>query len=188
MTITSPKHSSNRGFSMIELLVTLTVVGILMAVALPNLSDMVKSNAVAAQSNHFSTTINLARSEAVKRNLNVFICVRDGSACTTSGEWEDGWIVFADINGNNALDAGEEISLIDGLTTNYTLRSSVTSLDWLAFGSDGRAQSNASVFTGVNFTLCPPGPAANPTDARIITMNSVGRTSLAKGKVTDTCP
>jgi type IV fimbrial biogenesis protein FimT len=188
MTINSPKFSSNRGFSLIELLVTITIIGIMLGIALPNLSEMIRSNAVAAQSNHFSTTINLARSEAVKRNLNVFICVRDGSACTTTGEWEDGWIVFADNNTNNTLDSGEEISLVDGLTTNYTLRASDTSLIWLAFQSDGRAQSNASVFSGLSFTLCPPESAADPTDARIITMNSVGRTSLAKGTVSDTCP
>src|SRR3989344_4698731 len=60
----------NSGFTLIELIITLTIAGILMAVAVPGLKNFVSSNRLTAQINDLIADINLARSEAIKRNTD----------------------------------------------------------------------------------------------------------------------
>ncbi len=184
MSLKAHRQSIENGFTLVELLVTLAVVAILLGIAVPNFSNLVKSNAIASQTNHFTTAINLARSEAIKRNARVIICKRTGTTCSSSAQWEDGWVVFADTNSNNQVDTGEEIRILDPLNNNYTLRASSSTLNWIAFRADGKALRNGATFTGATFSLC--GPNSDTTSSRSITMNTVGRARLSKG--TSSCP
>ena len=96
------------GLTLVELVVTLTVVAILASVATPSLRDMLTNNRLTAANNQLVSAVNYARAEAVKRVYNVVLCVRngDGSGCTAnSGDsYESGWIVFVDCNANSTPD------------------------------------------------------------------------------------
>lgn len=173
-----------QGFTVIELMITLVVIAIILSFAIPGFTSMISSNAIASQTNHFSSAISLARSEAIKRNVSVMVCKRSGNACSTSSQWESGWIIFADADADDALDSGEEIRLIEALKSNYTLRPSISNLNWLSFQSDGRVETNTGTFAGVTFRLC--GPDADNSQSRAITFNVIGQASLAKG--TASCP
>lgn len=65
--------NKNKGYSLIELLLTVAILGILLAVSLPNFQDTIESNVTNSQAKLFITTLNLARSEAVKHGRNVGI-------------------------------------------------------------------------------------------------------------------
>ncbi|MGB7194906.1 MAG: GspH/FimT family pseudopilin [Collimonas pratensis] len=90
----------NRGFTLIELIVTLTVAGILAAVAIPWMSDFIIRTRVSGNVNEFIAATMLARSEAIQRNGAVTICRSTGAetgsnACDTSAsDWSSGWLVF----------------------------------------------------------------------------------------------
>lgn len=176
------KTNYSSGFTLLELLITVAITAIIMAMAAPNFADLIDDNVTVTQTNYFATAINVARSEAVKRNNNVIICKRSGNVCSTSTttDWEAGWIVFADADADNQVDSGEEISIIDALRTGYTLRPSDVNTAWLSFTASGKASSNvAGTFTGIDFSMCSPDK--DTTNARTININTVGRTKISKG-------
>jgi len=82
------------GFTLLELMVTLTIAGILMAVAMPSYRDFTMNNRLTTATNDFVTTLALARSEAIKRSEGITICSSDDMATCTATAWNEGWIVL----------------------------------------------------------------------------------------------
>lgn len=83
------------GFTLIELMVTVAVLAIVVAMAAPSFNNQINNNRSVALAEEIITAINFARSEAVHRGRRVSICASDdGASC--SGGWTDGWIVVAD--------------------------------------------------------------------------------------------
>ena len=96
------------GFTLIELMVTISVLAILLAIALPSFQGSLRSNRVATTTNELLASLSLARSEAVRSTRGGGVCgSTNGTSC--DGDWNDGWIVWTDSNGNGVLDAGERI-------------------------------------------------------------------------------
>jgi type IV fimbrial biogenesis protein FimT len=86
----------SRGFTLIELIVTLTIVGILAGFALPAMTTFIKNQRVSSQVNEFIADFGFARSEAVKRGGNVYMCAASAGSCSSSSNWATGWMVYAD--------------------------------------------------------------------------------------------
>jgi len=102
-----------RGFTIVELIITVIVAAVLAAIAVPNMSIFVKNNARAARLNSMVTALNYTRAEAVNRNARVTLCKSSGPgfascAAVGSGEFENGWIVFTDADGDGVVDAGDD--------------------------------------------------------------------------------
>ena len=84
------------GFTLLELMVTVTVAGVIFTIGVPSFVDLVRNNRAATNVNELLTAFSIARSEAIRRGLNVTVCrSSDGAACT-GGSWADGWIVIRD--------------------------------------------------------------------------------------------
>jgi type IV fimbrial biogenesis protein FimT len=99
----------SKGFTLIELLVTIAIVAVLAAVAGPSLSGFVDSTRLSSAATLLLGDLNRARSEAIKRNQRVLVCVSNatGSDCASSSTtWASGWLVCVDSDSNGSCDTG----------------------------------------------------------------------------------
>lgn len=104
----------SRGFSIIELIVTVGILGILLTAAAPSMRDMILNNRMTGVANDIMSDLAVARSEAAKRGQRIVICKNTVGAkvdteCDTSTAWSAGWLLYADPNNNTALDVGETV-------------------------------------------------------------------------------
>jgi len=103
-----------KGMTMVELLITIVVVTILLALGVPSFQEFIKNNRLTAQTNAFVTAIQLARSEAIKRGSFTTICAStDQATCSGTDNWSTGWIVFSDLNQDGAPDVGASAPLCE---------------------------------------------------------------------------
>lgn len=121
-------HSS--GFTLTELVITLAIAGILLTLAAPNMSSFIRNNRITTETNTLIAHINLARSEATKRNVVVALCRKDPAEALptcgggTANDWSSGWLVYAttstsaDANYNSATDTllKDEPTTTNGVT------------------------------------------------------------------------
>lgn len=165
------------GMTIIEMMVVVSVAAILLAVGVPNLYEFVVRNRIEAAGNEWVAALNLARSEAIKRGQRVVIRNNAGSQ-----NWGSGWRMFADADGDNVMDAGEEvIREAVALDSPMTLRSTRNSSPLISFRPDGRAQDGlTSVYV---FLLCYDGKISagvNRPRSWVVVVNELGRVRLAK--------
>jgi len=101
--------TKTRGFTLIELMVTLAVAAILLTVGVPSMKDLILNNRLTAATNLFVSSINIARSEAIKQGRNATVCISTDLVSCTGGTWNQGWLVWVDVDQNGNLDAPAEI-------------------------------------------------------------------------------
>lgn len=162
-------HRMKNGFTLIELMVTLSVAAILLAVAVPNFVTFVQNNRLATQANDLVTMLNYARSEAIKRGARVTVCSSTaGNACAGSTTWDTGLLVFADADGDGVVDGGETVLQVrQGLEGSNSLRSStLTRVTYQASGFLFGFGANGT------FKLCD---ARGTASARAIVVSNQGR-------------
>ena len=104
--------STQSGFSFYELLIMLAVVGIILSFGVPSFQSSSSKGQIAAIADDLHSSFQLARSEAVRVGSAVTICgslAPMSAAAACDGAFEDGWIVFADADGDIVRDAGEDV-------------------------------------------------------------------------------
>ena len=96
------------GFTLVELVVTIAVMAVVMAIAFPSFQNTLRSHRVSTSTNDVISLISLARSEGVRSTHGGGVCASgDGATCGT--DWSAGWLAWADANANGSLDAGEVV-------------------------------------------------------------------------------
>jgi type IV fimbrial biogenesis protein FimT len=149
-------HRCSRGFTLVELMVTIVVVAILGALALPNFRDFISRSAVTSQTNALLGDIQYARNEAVSRRIRTVFCASlDGTSCTTGTRFDGGWIVYHETapGPTASLDANDEVLRVGQSVSNVSIHSSVasgTAPSKIEFDQQGAVDSGS----GVDFLLC----------------------------------
>lgn len=110
----SAKLSKNFGFTAIELLVVISILGLLAGLAAPSFTPTIERFRVRQAVESLSSTIYYARSEAIKRGGRVAIqkLPNNTNGCTTATSttnWDCGWFVCEDINGNGTCNATDPV-------------------------------------------------------------------------------
>jgi type IV fimbrial biogenesis protein FimT len=169
----------SEGFTLIELIVTLVVAGILLTIAAPAFRGMILSNRLLTLTNDFVRTLNLTRQEAIKRGVRVSMCPStDGATCAAGGNWETGWIVFDDPNANASPDASETVLQVNGgLDGLVTLRTDANFSSSVSFLPSGISRGGGNLPNGT-FRMCDQRGTDN---AFSIVINAVGRIRADRG-------
>lgn len=168
-------HRANRGFTLVELLVTMAVAAILLAIAVPNYQNFVLNSRMTSQSNDLLSALQLARSEAIKRNMRVSVCKSAGGGiCTAAGTWAQGWMVFDDGGVAGTVDGTDQPLQVYGpLAGTGTIDASANVSNFISYLPAGTTALAAG--TTATLTLCS-GVAG--MDGRDIEIAAAGRARI----------
>lgn len=94
----------NRGFTLMELMVTIAILAIMVIIAVPDFTSIIQNNTITSTTNDLISSLHYARSEAIKRNTLVSVCATADTTYTTcGGNWNLGWIVFVNPTGGTTI-------------------------------------------------------------------------------------
>ena len=159
----------HQGFSLAEMLASLTIMSMLTVTAFPSVSNMLSRQETATATNRMVAAINLARHSAVQLHGITTLCgLKDDGDC--GADWAEELTVFLDTNQNARRDDGEaSVRIIPALTSEVSIK-------WRAFRNPQYLQMTPMGFTNYqngNFTICPAN--GNQRWARQLVVNIQGR-------------
>jgi type IV fimbrial biogenesis protein FimT len=174
----SSKQTKNLGVTLIELIVAISIVAILVSIAIPNFSSAIRSTRLTTYANELVASLNLARSEAVKRGVQVSVR-RKGSI---NQNWDSGWDIFTDLDGDGVLDTADTLlKTYPALTNGFTLRTGTAGYQTFTAYLPSGLSLNSSVDT---FRLC--ASSGDIVNSRAIAINALGQPKTSDG--TAECP
>ncbi|MDM9653336.1 GspH/FimT family pseudopilin [Pseudomonas wenzhouensis] len=170
-----PRHSggrvaagSARGFTLVELMIVLVVMAVLLGIAVPSMTQFTFSGKLRSYSNEIVASAVLARSEAIKRNQAVTLCVSSNGTSCASGSWESGWIV--------RTSGGEVIHRQQPITDGFKVIGSVSSI---AFQPSGVGSTQATL------KVCRATPSLGDQESEV-SISATGRTAVER-KASSSC-
>lgn len=164
------------GFTLMELLTTMAVAALLASMAVPSFTTLSLNSKRVSSTNELVSAMHYARSSAVLRNARFTVCpTSNGTACEAVG-WNQGWLAFADLNSDQAVNFGETVSR-SGLGAAGLSVVSAEFPNFFIYRSNGRVMGAVATTNTGNFTICDRRGANH---ARVIIIDTSGRPRLSK--------
>ena len=177
-------RNKSLGFTLIEFVISVAVAGVLTTVAVPSFTSFIQNNRLVSNANDFISSINLARSEAIKRSKMIVLCKSaNATSCDTSTTgWHQGWVVFIDEDNNGVLDVADEV-----LRSYDTLASGMTLQGYATSGNFGSADNfitynpsgNSTATNKLELVLCDARNSL--THSKGIRVTASGRPNVVRG-------
>lgn len=184
------KTRTQTGFTLYELLTTMLIVGVVLTLGVPNMQAFRQNSRMTSAVNDLHSAFHQARSEASRAKSNITICSSADSMDpipTCGGEYENGWIIFEDTNGDIVLDAGENIirrfpPVADGIVIN-----SGGGADYFSFASTGQGRGNVTgTAPAGTLRFCDTRgnelAAGGNSAARVLVVTPLGRAAVFRKK------
>lgn len=176
-----------RGFTLIELMVTVAVLAVMLGMAIPSFRYVHNSSRLSGAANELVATLKMASNEAIRGNGRVVVCTSNlGAACdkTTTAS---GLLVFVDANRDNDLTAGETILRTSEIPVPVQLETSAGVAEGVVqYRSDGLARNkNSALLTG-QYRVCML--TSMPSDnIRDISIDAGGRVEVRRASGAGSC-
>lgn len=173
--------SRQRGLTLVELMITLVVLAVTATLAGPGMQQLIQSNNLRTETSRLLDALNLARSEAVIRNVPVSLCpsfTDVAGVIRCAGHYADGWVVFTNRDRDSDVDAGsdEVLRVFKPVPAGYSvsnLAGTRAMRELITYLPDGSSRRNQTLL------LCPPWPRAVPPWS--VVLNSTGRPRVSRG-------
>ncbi|MDR3419099.1 MAG: GspH/FimT family pseudopilin [Nevskia sp.] len=193
------RHS---GYTLIELIVAIAIAALLIAIAVPSFLTTVRNNRGVADANGMLAVLTLARSEAIRRDNYVSICVSTTSTpnyCASSGTWDQGYLMFVDSSAcasppSSAVSSTQlirtEAPLSEGSTISYIVPGGSTTPTCLTFNGQGQLNSSAWVSSTTNvgyFSVLPNQSTKYSYGKRYVVLRQIGRAVVCDPTTNTTC-
>nr|WP_286196451.1 GspH/FimT family pseudopilin [Thalassotalea sp. G20_0] len=163
---TTLNHKYNRGFTLVEMMITIVLIAIMVNLVVP-LGQIAEKFKLEYVNQRLYASAVLARSEAIKRAETVSVCrSTTGDGCQPGVNWADGWIVFVNRNGNNHVDWGEDIIRV------YNPVSSPVEILWHSNAEVLSFRPRGSTFHQGAFTVC--SVPKRPTLQQVVNISGSG--------------
>ncbi len=133
-------------------MITIAVSAIIMSMAVPSFTNMVLNGRLTSSSEELVKGLQLTRSEAMRRGAVATICASNGGTSCNGTSWNQGWIVWVDVNGDNAVAAGE-IQRVFGALASTQQITSVESVLTIGYAANGFLNGVAAGAQR-SFTVC----------------------------------
>ena len=178
-----------RGFTLVELLVVISVAAVLTALVAPSFGRLIQSGGVSSDVNTFLADIRFARSEAVRRGTLVVMChsaspEAAAPTCNAGTEFKTGWIVFEDRDNSGDYNNAEPLLRQQGpLSRSSGIVDSSASATKFHFIATGRLRSANDATT---ITFNPSSGSGDATLQRVVCVSASGRARVA-GDGSATC-
>lgn len=191
------KTKTQTGFTLYELLTTMLIVGVVLALGVPNMQSFRQNSRMTATANDLHSSFHLARSEAARAKTSITICASadsmavDPALPTCGGELEAGWVVFEDRDGDIVVDVGEPILRRFPTVSAGIVINTVGPDDYFSFASTGLGRGNVTGTPPLaTMVLCDDrgnirGGGGKST-ARVLIVTPLGRATVLadEGQVT----
>jgi len=185
-------RNKTTGFTLVELMVTLAVAIVMLAVGMPMYQGMTSNNRSVTVYNGLSVATKLARSEAVRRGETVSLCPKANAAQTnpssmacggSAASWANGWIVFTDEDGatkGTYEPASEELLRAWEAPTGTVSITSTDSTIVIAYDSSGELDTDVHSTTPISESLAVTVTGCKGNQVRTMTVTAIGRAVLTK--------
>lgn len=168
-----------RGFTLIEILITILVLVIVMTIAIPSFNAVIQNNVTISASNDMIIALNYARSEAIKRAANVSLCpAADQTFSSCGNDWNQGWIVFLNPSVSNSYsssNSAQQLLRTQSFSNNNPNITLSPSTSLVNYNSAGFAGTNTS-----NLTINISAAGCSGPYARSLNISMTGRVTVTK--------
>ena len=174
------RRTACTGVTLVELMMVVAIMAIMQAWAVPSFSSMLHASRTSGATDALHKHLLLARSEAGKRGARVVLCKSaSGVSCNSSGGWEQGWVVFHDVNNNAAIDPGETVlGVMQALPESVKVSGNSPLSSYVSYGPSGRVSKTSGGFQAGTLTIC--SVAGDPVKGRQIVISGTGRVRQQK--------
>jgi type IV fimbrial biogenesis protein FimT len=168
-----------RGFTLVELLVALSIGLILLTIAIPGYAYLLNASRLTAVTNDLVSAIHLARSEAINRGMRVTVCKTSSPMstqplCDSAADWPNGWLVFVDDGTRGVIDSGDTLLWVRDSAHSTVSITSQNYSSYISYLPSGRSQGSNGLANGT-IQICVAGTR------RDIIINITGRPRLDSG-------
>ncbi len=187
-------NRNQSGFTLYELLITIVIIGIVLTFGIPNFGVFTQNSRITSTANDLHSSFYLGRSEAARSKSNITICASnnsmDASTCT-GGTFDDGWIIFVDLDGNIQRPGGPNVPGGENVlrrhppiddAINITTNAGAT---FFSFAPTGLGRGDQSGFTSIQTAVICDGrgnvvAAGGNSAARYLVVTPIGRATVLR--------
>jgi type IV fimbrial biogenesis protein FimT len=185
--MTISRQDRARGFTLIELMVTITIAAILLFIGIPSFVAFQRNSELTSAANSFVAALGAARGEAMKRGLQAVVVPQ------TNNDWATGWNVFIDTDHNQQFNGSDILIQQQGSLPNYFAATGqgTAQLDpaYIMFNPSGYTQTGGSVFQSATLKIerNDISGAAKTQQTRIVVIAKTGRARACQPATDTTC-